>query len=189
MPPEMPIYERIVPEGQLRQGEIISELRHYKLDVNSIESEQPVFDCETHPYAVVMSQDCDLDWDYRARNGLANEGKLLPSVLFCVADAALDARPNVEPGLWKKVTQNKDERYHVLTAVSADTDLLSENVPALALDFKRYFTIATEDVYAQINKNADRHARLASPWREHLSQRFFVFQARIGLPVDHSIET
>jgi hypothetical protein len=72
------IYDRSLPDGPLRQGEILSNVIQLKLDLSTIDDEDKRFDPIVHPYAVIVSQDCDLDWDFKAREGGAKEHKKNP---------------------------------------------------------------------------------------------------------------
>jgi hypothetical protein len=42
------------------------------------------------------------------------------------------------------------------------------------MDFKRYFSLPTEEVYYRIDSEAKRRCRLVSPYAEHLSTRFVI---------------
>ena len=173
-----------------RQCEIISGL------VQSIPQfrteEPPDIDLITHPFALVISQDCDLDLDYLARNctDVKNaDAKLLPNILFCMVVTAeqLKGAAGVDSRVWARVKINKDERYHFLEKVPANCEALSEGLPELGIDFKRYFTIPTVDVYKK-SRTGDlkRRCRLLSPYLEHCATRFGFYQSRIALPEDHS---
>ena len=85
----------------------------------------------------------------------------------------------------KRIRQNKDERYQYLRVVQPEQDALGEGFPGLLLDFKRYFTLSTGDLYNQVQTTAKRRAVLSPSYLEHLSTRFFYFQARVALPQDH----
>jgi hypothetical protein len=177
--------------GPLRQGEIICNLGELIPEPGSALSEGgPKVRLQIHPYAIVLSQDCDLEQDFRVRQQTdpvkIKTDKLLPTVLFCQAIAAESMMATVSDGqIWKRIKQNKDERYQYLRELLPETDALSIGLPALGLDFKKYFTLATPDVYAQINLTAKRRAFLAARYMEHLSTRFFYFQSRVALDEDH----
>lgn len=85
----------------------------------------------------------------------------------------------------KRIYQNKDERYQYLRAIEPAQDVLKEGLQSMILDFKRYFTLATDDLYYQLETTAKRRAVLNSPYLEHLTTRFFNFQARVALSEDH----
>jgi hypothetical protein len=153
--------------------------------------EEISLDSETQPIAIVVSQDCDLEWDFRERQKAAPVlHKLLPSILFSevmVADE-LRGRNRIDSDLWRRVRDNKDERYHFLRAVQREADAMADGLPDLAVDFKRYFTIPTEEVYAQLRGDARRRTRLLSPYLEHFCSRFTYFQQRVALPEDHYVK-
>lgn len=180
------------PKVDLRlfQGEIISNLVRLRLDLTSLGNSAPVMQREVYKYAVVLTQQCELDQDFRARQGLNKPDKLIPNVLFCQADTAEELRPTIGGSdIWKRVSQNKDERYHFLQKVEAVCDCLQQELPELTIDFKRYFTIATDEVYKRIEINeAKRRCILVAPYMEHLSSRFAYFIGRVALPEDHFSE-
>ena len=141
-----------------------------------------------HPYCVILSQECDLDWDFAARaEGDDSSGKLLSNVLCCTAAEEDDIRQSkgLKSDLWRRVKNNKDERFQYLEECPNDRDSARDGVPPLVLDFKGYFTVSTSELYEQLVTNARQRCRLTTPYAEHLSLRFASFQARIALPRDH----
>ena len=174
--------------GCLWQGEILSNLLEPLVAArwSTPEGAETEVQLVAHPYALVMTQSCDLRWDFEGREtGKVNSQ--LSSVLFCAAEPAEILRSGLPPGsdIWKRVRQNADERYMVLRAVPAALDRQAEGIPELGLDFKRYFTLPVLVVYEQLAAQAVRRSVLSELYASHLSARFFSFQARIGLPVDH----
>jgi hypothetical protein len=165
---------------ELRQGEIITGVTQYLYD-SGTELIQPL----PHAYAVVLNQDCDLLWDYEHRNG--GNGSPLHSVLFYIAEKTSDKRTKVAGSdVWKRVTRNTDERYHVLSAVDPSRDLENEGFPSLAIDFKSFFTIPPDEVYRQISDGAaKRRTRLNGQYREHLQSRMAYYSQRVMLPAPH----
>jgi hypothetical protein len=190
---ETPIYARSSLDDPLRQGEIVSDLRQFPLDPDNMDVEKPFLKPIHHPFAIIVSQDCDLDWDFRARQSLdpKQRHKLLPNILFCMVATAeeLRGRADINAGLWKGIRSNKDERYHFLQRTEPVWDTLNQGLPELGIDFKRYFTIPTNEVYFQLEKSiAKRRCRLVSPYLEHFSTRFVYFLSRVALPEDHFSE-
>lgn len=185
------IYRASVVGGCLRQGEILSGLKQFLLTLDSIVGE-PIGDYFEHPYALLVTQDCDLEQDYRDRiAGVDGSFKMLPGLLFCeVVDAEeLFSRMDRNKGLWRRVAQNKDERYHYLQNVDAAIDAELIGMPELGIDFKRYFTLPTAEVYRRIELGeARRRSVLMSPYVEHVSCRFAYYLSRIALPSDHVSE-
>jgi hypothetical protein len=188
-------------DGPLRQGEILSGIVQVRLklspDGNLPSQNEPVeFQRVSHRFALIVSQDCELDWDFKARNHVQFEGqevsleKVVPNVLFgrvVLADALRGDIKKTE--FWKRIQQNKDERYHFLEKVAAECDLQQTGVPELSIDFKQYFTIPTDEIYARIAiGEVQRRCRLTDPYLQHLSTRFFYFQNRVALPREHESE-
>ena len=195
--------------GAIRQAEIIAELVEYRYVIPGQAEGAPFTEPLTHPFALVVSQDCDLDWDYKLRKGLLvsasqdkkladkqrlqHESKRLHSVLCVPAyDAGkLRGRGDLNSNDWQLVRSNKHERYQFLDAIPVAHDLRGDGLPELAIDFKRYFAIPTEQLYAQIETvgaKAARRTRLLSPYREQVQARMFAFQSRVALPQDHQSE-
>ena len=193
-------YEKSAPDKALRQGELLSNVVEVIVNVNTIYSEELSLEQRTHPFAYVVSQDCDLDWDFHARKSQTQNHRIIPNVLLCEAMLATDlARQliNVEGSkdsnksrIWARVKINKDERFHFFQRVTETDDLTSNGVPELGIDFKRHFTIPTEELYTRIQYGQTmRRCRLLSPYMEHLSDRFAYFLSRIALPEDHESES
>ena len=181
------LYERS-SGGSLRQGEILSDLIQSQLNITSLELDDgPKIDYKVHPYAVVVAQDCELIQDFTARQRQIASDKLIPNVLFCEAVTAqeLRGRDDIKSDIWKRIRQNKDERYQFLESVTAEQDVLGLGLPELGLDFKRYFSVPTEEVYYWLKTGATRRSRLVTPYVEHLSTRFFNYQSRVALPAEH----
>ncbi len=184
----------------LRQGELLSDVIELAIDLDTIFSESPNLAQKTHPFAFVVSQDCDLDWDFVARDKQTQNHKKIPNALLCevmlandLARFILDQIDNVantkKSRTWAKVKQNKDERFHFFEKVDKSEDLQDEGISELGIDFKRYFTVPTEELYKRIEKGQTlRRCRLVSPYLEHLSTRFAYFQSRIALPEDYLSE-
>ena len=163
------IYISSHQDDPIRQGEILSALIQSRLNIDSIGSPEPVIDYITHPYAIVISQDCDLDWDHKARQGNAEEHKLIPNIMFCEVSTAEALRgrgyqAGINTKTWDDIQSNKNERYHFLQAVTLNQDALGEGLPELGIDFKRYFSIPTVEVYLRLNSNEiKRRCCLVSP--------------------------
>ena len=88
----------------------------------------------------------------------------------------------------KAITQNKNERYQCIESVPSEQDSAGEGLAALGIDFKRYFTLPTDELYKRIALGlVRRRCRLKTPYAEQLASRFFYFQSRIALPQDHQV--
>lgn len=180
--------------GPLRQGEILSSVEQFVVHINTQDPEGPVgVRIKRHPFAVVLAQDCDLAQDFKGRSGdSAPEPKLIiPNILLCEVDLAenLKAGGTIAPGsdIWKRIVQNKDERFQYLRGVSTDVDALGIGIQPLLVDFKRTFTVSTELLYEQLQKATKRRTVLTSPYLEHLSARYASFISRVALPYDHHL--
>lgn len=178
------IYTRQELALELRQSEIISNLSQiiYDRATNNTVSID-------HSFAVVMTQDCDLLWDYDNRQkGAAGT---LSSVLLYAAEPTQEARANVPPGrdIWKRIVQNSDEGYHLLERIPPECDTLGHGIDSLLIDFKNFFTLPPEDVYQQCAAGtAVRRSRLEMPYREHLQCRAAYYFQRVTLPAPHEYD-
>lgn len=192
-------YARSEIDSPLRQGEIISNLIQTRLKAeNHPPGELDIFDYERHPYLIVVTQDCDLEQDFKARHGDGKPHRLLPNVLLCMVHTAEDLVHHPDQStIFKSSTvrnnflTNKDERYHFLQAVRPEEDARGEGLPELGVEFKSYLTIPIEELYWRItvaegSNRAQRRCRLVSPYLEHFTVRFHFYQTRVALPEDHT---
>jgi tetratricopeptide (TPR) repeat protein len=110
-------------------------------------------------------------------------------VLFCDAIPIDELMSRInDRRVFDFANKNKNERYQFLREVKREEDAHGQGIATgLGLDFKRYFCLAVEDVYAQISILKNRRAMLLSPYAEHLSLRFFEYQLRIALAKEHHI--
>lgn len=183
----------------LRQGDILRNINlTYLATPQGIEMEaRYVF---PFPYAVVLSQACDLEQHYanlakRSVEVDASEDKILDTILVCPAyphEAFLEGkhipgRVMLNQGnsrerlsTSKKLkTNEKLNRYHYLPAID-------RAMPDLVLDFKRFHTVpldVIDEVYGETYLRSLRELH-----REKLSQRFANYLSRIGLPGDSLVE-
>jgi hypothetical protein len=160
-------------------------------EVFATEGEEAAVRIATYPWAVVLNQACDLQFDRLARAGesLREGGKPVPrdkqlrSILLCPAfplenvlagtyiagaTAWIGTRKNILCG-------NRDDRYHVLPE---DPRLGVK----LALDFKLIVATAPELLRAWAQANRGVVAVLRPPYRDRLMQRFVGYFGRIALP-------
>lgn len=189
MPTPFPIYERATEDGALRQGEIVSNLVEALIDLDKLNAEVPSFLENTHPYAVIVSQDCDLEWDWIARDRNKMPGKRMVGILFCVAEPSSVAVQRLNYKQHDYVKTNREERFQLLQRVEAESDLLGVGVPELIVDFKRYFSLPADEVYERLKiGELERRCRLNGPYLQHFTNRFCFFQNRVALPVPHYSE-
>jgi hypothetical protein len=203
-------YAAVATDERLRQGEVLSGLVRVRQLPDSIGSPDIRIDEIIHPFLIVMTQDCDLAQDAEAREMLAKATKdqsllndsefkkrydnvskwKIENILVCEAMATSNMRHSVPQGsdIWKRIIQNKDERYQCLEEIPPEQDLLGRGVPSLGCDFKRFLTIPADEVYKRLEINPGvRRSRLLTPYAEHLLNRFCTFQSRIPLPENHDI--
>ncbi len=196
----MAVFCRPSTDGALRQGEVLSHVRAYAIATDSLDADgELVVNPSHHQHVIVLSQDCDLDWDFRATQSLREGGtsdeesanlssRKLEGVLLCDVFEATEIHgaANVNKRVWDRIKINKDDRYHFIEGVEPRYDRQGEGLPEMVLDFKKYFTLAPELLYWQIERgDCYRRVRLDSPYLEHLSHRFSCFMSRVGLPEDY----
>jgi len=168
-------------ENELRQAEIITGLIQYEYDpVSEDTSSIP------HTFAVVASQDCDLLRDYENRS----EGKApaLNGVLIYEAQSASVSKAAIPAGSsWSKITQNSDSRFHFFEKIPDYSDLAGAGLPALVVDFRKFFCIPSSEILRQCatQGNAKRRCRLHMPYREHFQSRLCHYMQRVMLPKAH----
>jgi hypothetical protein len=188
------IYQPSVKNTSLRQGEILTNVVQYRPTINASSqlSEDISFDVIVHPYAIVITQDCDLDWDYRARQEARGQSsKLLNSVILCEIDTAKGVRAIADKGLmnskeWNLVENHRHERFYFFEKIPVECELEQVGLPELTADFKKIFGIDSANLYHQINlDNAKRRALLTSPYLEHFSRRYYSFHGRVALPAQY----
>jgi hypothetical protein len=195
---------------RLRQGEVLAGLVRVRQSLMSIGADRVQVDEILHSFAIVLTQDCDLSQDAAARDvekrasqdsSLLNDLELrkrheqapkqkLDNILLCEAQFTSEMKGLLPPGkdIWKRIVQNKDERYHCLEAVPPEHDSQAQGIPSLGCDFKRFFTVPADEVYSRLELGQlARRSRLVTPYAEHLLHRFCNFQARIPLPENHDV--
>lgn len=146
------------------------------------------------PYAMVLTQACDLQQDYDAKKRIDEEGKgnqdkyLISAIVAPIYNfedflkgehlLQLEMQMTVFPGKkktpTKNVIDNENKRYHYLKF--DDWVPLVESV----IDFKHYFTVPVS--YLMSIYKTNYVCSIDSLYREEISQRFSHFLARIGLP-------
>jgi hypothetical protein len=170
--------------GPFHQGEILSDIAQVVVIPNSLASGDLQFEEITHPFGVILTQECDLDWDFKARMaGESNSAKLCPNVLFCELFPEEEIRPKIKGSeLWKRIKQNQDERYHTLPQAPTAADLAQAGSPILIADFKQLFAIRTDELYARIAHSITRRTIIQMPWVQDLSNRAGYYLQRVAIP-------
>jgi len=200
------IYQSSIKNSSLRQGEILTNLVQYTPILSEIsgDSEELPFAPIIYPYAIVVTQDCDLDWDYKARkNNNVPPSKLLNSVILCEVETAesvrnitkIPERKNTEEKnfmnseAWNLVKTQRHERFYFFERIPIECELEQIGLPELTADFKRVFGIDVLTLYHQISRGiTKRRAFLSSPYLEHFSNRYQSFHGRVALPSPHKSE-
>lgn len=168
--------------NELRQSEVISNVSQYSFDPVASEGIRT-----SRPYVVILSQDCDLLWDFEART--QDRPRELIGVLIYEAEPPGQVRARLPGGdILRRIQRHGEERYHLLPSVPPEFDLLGLGLPELIIDFRRYFTVPADELYRQLSIPGDdgarRRCRLEMPYREHLQSRAAFYFQRVGLPVD-----
>lgn len=180
---------RRTKHARVCQGDIFSNvhfIEYMRQTGDSIELSRVIF-----PLVIVLTQDCDLEQDYRIRWSKApkrNTDKQLFSVLVAplynaehvyegvhLEDLNLTCdgiNRNKSPGT--NLRNNETPRYHYIEFPSS--------VPIVnsVIDFKHYFSANVEDM--KKSKRDNFVCQVGDLFREDISQRFASFLSRIGLP-------
>jgi len=173
------------------QGDIYRDIE-IKSALKVIESngqDEFEFEAVKYNYAVVLTQECDLEQDHNNRKESGDKhDKFIPSVLLAPAYLAEQLRlgahleelglnmEKINTSRWKTIRQNDNVRYHFLPKN------ISFSVPDLVIDFKHYFTMLRDQLYEILKEDEYYVASLADLFREDLSHRFTYYLSRIGLP-------
>lgn len=185
------------PAGNgLRQSDLLAGVTAFALSKLD-DPERPEGTLLSYRYSVVVTQDCDLEQDYKVRFPEGEEpsvstDKMLFGVLLCGAYDAEKVRAGshreqaqkFNAKEWKAVERNQDPRYEFIGAVPGEG-------LSLVVDFKDYFMVPCRLLYAQLAAGSVKRVKeMDSPYREHVLQRFAWYLMRVGLPVDfHRLTT
>ena len=192
-------YEAADQSGRLSQGEILVGLEE-RLSANvegqavSANSTR-IFTVVPHDTVIVVTPDCDLlgDFFYRFcqdasslndKDIRARQSNLLSHVLCCEVYEQVEFKKSIAGGsdIWRRIEKNQDERYHHIPSGQTLGQLDNER-PDFFLDFKRVFSISTEDLYKSLESAPVlRRGVLPTPWILSLVSRLFNFQGRVCLP-------
>jgi len=178
--------------SRICQGDILKnvEMIEYAVEKEgNIEISKIIF-----PLVIVLTQDCDLNQDYKNRNveTPSNHDKHLISVIVApiynvehiytgehlselgLQMQVISKKPDKTDNKFLK--QNKNPRYHFLE--------FNKEIPIVesVIDFKHYFTVNVK--YLDIHKKENFVCKVSELYREDISQRFSSFLSRIGLPDD-----
>ena len=198
------IYTAPSQNGRLWQGEILSDLSQAKLSIASVPATHPnpptagtaavsvavEMEYDEHPLVVVLSQDCDLEQDYKKRK---TEGRaILQNILLAdvfeadVLQGKLRTEEQSGSSDWKKIKGNHAPRFQFLSGALPDQDANGAGLPPLAVDFRLYFSIRTDELYERLRlRLTTKRCRLQTPYAEHLAHRFYNYQSRVPLGKEH----
>lgn len=186
------------PDEAIRQGEILTDVRAYQVVAQKLGDDPQELESIRHPYAVVLTQDCDLAQDFKDRRDLPSDElqkshRAIPTIFLLEVVTAEQLKHSPRGYLNSKETQqvvrNNHFRYHFIQKTPEESDLVGKGLPEFGLDFKRYFTIPTDVLYEQIAQGmCQRRTVLETPYVQHLTQRFSAYFARVALPQDYESE-
>lgn len=175
--------------SRISQGDIFRDVEY----IEYVAEKRGILDLSkiVFPLVVVLTQDCDLEQDYKFRWGrklLKSQDKLLISVLVAplynadhvylgehLSELTMKMEPinrTRTPGEFLR--KNERPRYHYLSFPS------SLRLVDSVVDFKHYFSVNAQ--YLRKISRGNFVCRLAELDREDLSQRFAAYLSRIGLP-------
>jgi hypothetical protein len=109
------------PAGPILQTELLSNVVEFRVKIETIGTPDEQFEEFRHPLVIVMTQDCDVDLDHKARYEGGAAHRQIDSVLVCEADdaTAMKGRGGLDSKRWGQVLSHQNERYQVLGAVPA----------------------------------------------------------------------
>jgi hypothetical protein len=190
-------YDAPPSAGELRQGELIgpvwvheSEELPVLLQEGDAISSRPV----EHRRLVILTNDCDLLWDFEAR---FEEGDprfklhpeaeeldspdIIPGVVLCELFEKDEIRElGMKADTWRQTQSNTHVRYHRFPEVPVAE---GQALPPLIADFKRVTRVPPSRLYAGIRSgHVQRIARVPDIYTVHLMHRFASYQSRVALP-------
>ena len=177
-------FERVSPKIRFNQGDILRDIS-LKIQTDYDEEKGALIDEINLSYAIIISQECDLEHDFNSRNGSTTQDKYLPNILLLPAYKALSLKSGTHRGdeikgeiwdtkRWDPIKNNNNYRFHY---IKENTDL---QLPELVIDFKHVYTISRDYIYKDISKYY--LVSVCELYRELISQRYAYFLSRIGLP-------
>lgn len=171
---------------RLYQGDIIKDVPY--IESYSEVDGQITISIITFPYAIIVSQECDLEWDQEKRPDkfdlisallvpLYNYEHVLDgSYLKHLGTQMGSFSPNKSKTDNKMLRQNENPRYHY---IEFPDDI--EIVPSVC-DFKQYFSVSISSLL-ELKRGSNYICTLKTPYKERLVQRYTNYLSRIGLPV------
>jgi hypothetical protein len=179
-----------VHKNRISQGDILQNIEY--IEYTTVEENNFEISKIEFPYSIVISQDCDLLWNYDNKINLENKknhDKLLISVRLAplynydqfirgdhlsFLDRKMRDFGTKENSIIKDIKNNTNPRYHFLEFPS-DIDIVNS-----IIDFKHYFSVNSN--YIDSIYNGSFLCNIDNLFREQISQRFAYYLSRIGLP-------
>ncbi len=177
-------------DEQIHQGDIIKDVEYIQKVEHKGGDEYEITFIE-FPLVVVLTQECNLELDFKTRKGLIAEypeDKELFSVLVAPvypADQVFEGEhlrdlhrqmQIMSSGKQRsRVVDNETSRYHFLKFPP------EEKIDDLIVDFKHYFS--TDLKKLELLKKDNFAFHIMELYREDISLRFTNYLARIGLPL------
>jgi hypothetical protein len=183
--------------GELRQGEILADVREFWLPVLPDAQDQAAYLTVQHPLVILLTADCDLLQDFNTRfpNDEARERlthadvptgdlHLVRYVLAC--DLYLEGNVKEQGVLEgrgiKRVQGNQDERFHYLPAAGFGQEGDGGGLDDLYMDFKRTIALPTHHLYLDIRDSVALRRALVPPVYIHdIMHRFYGFLSRVAV--------
>ncbi|NTW26184.1 MAG: hypothetical protein HGA37_15905 [Lentimicrobium sp.] len=170
--------------SRISQGDIYKDVEflEYATQDNGVFAISKIY----FPYVVVLTQDCDLQWDSEVGVSLKNQDKKLISVIvaplynfehFKVGEHLSELGMKMQciqgNSLINAIQNNNNPRYHYI-------EFGGVNIVDSVIDFKHYFTVNVE--YLKKHRKSNYVCQVSPLFREQLNLRFANFLSRIGLP-------
>ncbi len=187
-------YEKSPDSGALRQGEILKGLIEFNVtstELSGIDSlfsneKAPPVDRVDHPIVIVLSPDCDLEYDFQARvDPDEPRHKIMTHILLCDLFQSSDLRDDkgVASGDSRRIRSHQNMRYYCINREDPGSIEGNDPLPELYLDFKSPFAIPLDFIMFLIDNGVvKRHGVLPPITSNHLTQRFTSYLGRVSLP-------
>ena len=174
---------------RILQGDILSDVEY----IEAVSEKEGLIRVSkiVFPLAIVLTQDCDLTWDFDSRHAeKPNQDKYLFSAIvaplynyehFIIGEHLSELgqkmatiSKNKEKTDNKNLRSNETPRYHYLE--------FDESIPIVnsVIDFKHYFSVNIQ--HLESHKKNHFICTVSELFRERVSQRFANYLSRIGLP-------
>lgn len=169
---------------RISQGDIYKDVEflEYATQDNAVFAISKIY----FPYVVVLTQDCDLQWDSEVGVSLKNQDKKLISVIVAplynfehfrvgehLSELGMKMQNIQSKSAIELIQQNNNPRYHYIK-------FFDVNIVDSVIDFKHYFTVNVE--YLKKHRKGNYVCQVSPLFREQLNLRFANFLSRIGLP-------